>query len=661
MSTEATLVAHVVLDSPLPQLDHPFDYKVPTRLQSTLRIGHKVVVPLRSGRRMCDAWVIALSETSSFAGNLAEVESLVGEVPILPSALYELARTVADRQAGSAVDVLRLAIPPRYVRAEKAFLNAHDGFPPEDDESKIVSAPTRGDAVLTRGQKVSWVFNGGVEQLSSGLWAPRWCVAYAKLAAEALSQGTSIVIAVPDFRDIEHMERALREVVDPTNVVRLDAGLPGAQRYTNYLRVLAPVPVIVLGNRSSVYAPAHNLGAIAIWDAADDSFAEPLAPYAHARDVALVRQSSTGCSLIFGSHVLSPEVARLVALGYLTEITDDAPEPDITITDAIDVPNEPDSNDGRAASRIPASTVVAARKAISDGPVLIQVARPGYSGSLRCKSCRERATCVHCSGPLRKASKESTPACRWCAKLAAGWQCSKCHSTAFSFGSPGTEKTAEDLGRAFPGVPVVLVDASREADYISHKPALVIATPGTEPLAEGGYEAVIILDGESTLSREGLDTDTDALRVWLNAASLAAPRAPIFVTGTGAALGKVLREGRQSEYVSNLLKEREALSLPPATRVALISGSRESVATVESALTGIPRRSVLGPVPAPDGSNRLILTFDFKDGAAVATALRALVIKTATTSKKPATSDGPHPRILRLNVRMDDTALRGLN
>ncbi len=671
MSTEATLVAHVILDSPLPQLDHAFDYKVPERLLESIAVGQKVVVPLRSGRRMCDAWVIGLSKTSSFSGNLVDVESIVSEVALLPPDLYALARTVADRQAGSAVDVLRLAIPPRYVRAEKAYLTHRNSD--ELSESSVSTSASRVSTAdqklespeFSRGDKVSWIFDGGVACLGENAWVPSWCHAYAQLAAQALSRGESIILCVPDFRDIALMQFALTFFVDEERVCRVDAGLAGAQRYTNYLRILEDSPVVVLGNRSSIYAPVFNLGVIALWDAADESFAEPLAPYAHSRDIALIRQASAECTLVFGAHVLSPEVARLLTLGYVTDISSPVDEKisgrPIIVTDDLAPEISDDAEHNRSSSRIPASVVIAARKAITQGPVLIQVARPGYSGALRCKSCKYKACCENCSGPLRLESKNATPACKWCARLAPRWQCSQCHSTAFSYGAPGNEKTAEDLGRAFPGVPVILVDASRPVETLEHVPSLVIATPGTEPLARGGYESIIILDGETTLSREGLDTDADALRVWLNAASLAAKNAPVFIAGTGVTLGHVMRDRQENCYVLSLLTERETLSLPPATRVALISGSRESVASVESALTGIPRRSVMGPVPGADGSSRLILTFDYKDGAAVAKALRALVIKTATTSKKPAGSDGPQPRILRLNVRMDDTALRGVN
>ena len=117
-------IAQVLLDSSLPQLDHLFDYAIPERLSEDVIPGTRVRVPLRMGNRLVDAYVVGLTHTTDFAGSLQEIDSVVSKVPLLSNQLYALARRIADRQAGSASDVLRLAIPPRYVRVEKAFLTA---------------------------------------------------------------------------------------------------------------------------------------------------------------------------------------------------------------------------------------------------------------------------------------------------------------------------------------------------------------------------------------------------------------------------------------------------------------------------------------------------------------------------------------------------------
>src|SRR5690606_32239581 len=130
---------------------------------------------------------------------------------------------------------------------------------------------------------------------------PNWSVDLAALAVEVLATEQSIIIVVPDFRDIESVERALKEYLPEERILRLDSGQSNAERYRNYLRCTRPHPVVVLGNRSALYAPVQNLGAVLLWDDSDQLHQELLAPYPHSRDVALIRQQLDGCRIVFAS------------------------------------------------------------------------------------------------------------------------------------------------------------------------------------------------------------------------------------------------------------------------------------------------------------------------------------------------------------------------
>ena len=655
-SVQGPLVANIVLDSPLPRLDHTFDYAVPERLLSEIALGQKVSVPLKTGNRRAEGWVIGLSSSTDFSGLLTPIEAIISPVCALTPELYALARKVADRQAGSAVDVLRLAIPQRYVRAEKDYLASISNGAQKPHRSDVVSIQRPDESVppINLGQRLSLTVQGGVCCIAPDVWVPRWISVFVAYAFDQISAHKSCILAVPDFRDIELLQTALSSVGLGKFVTRTDSALPGAERWKNYLRILNEEVVIVLGNRSCIYAPVRNIGLIAIWDSADESYTEPLSPYAHPRDVALIRQSDSGCSLVFASHIPAVDSVRLVKLDYLEAVSCGSAHTQIIATDI-----HSQKTDDQRSARIPPAALVAARKAITMGPVLVQTARPGYAGAVRCSSCHEKALCDGCSGPLALRSKGSAPSCRWCGKLQPSWSCSHCHSTTLRPTQAGTEKTAEDLAKAFPGIRVVFSDAEKKLKPIEQGPILVIATPGTEPMAHGGYQAVLVLDGESSRSREDLDTDLSALRSWMNAASLAAPEAPIFIAGTGEKLGHVIEDSLVTEFVNQTLLERESLGLPPATRVAVVTGSRDAISAVESKLAEIPHRSVLGPVPLGDESYRLIMTFDYRDGTTVAKSLRALILKTAITSRKPAGASAPRSRVLRLNVRIDDSALRG--
>jgi primosomal protein N' (replication factor Y) len=639
----AASVAQVLLDTPLPQLDHPFDYSVPEGLRDSVVPGVRVKVPLRGGTRFMDGYVLSLSSTSDFVGDLQAIESVVSPVSLLTPELYDLARAVADRQAGSVVDVLRLAIPTRYVRAEATYLaerSAHDGQRAVADDQ--VTPPTREYLQPPV----------GMSQLASGPWVPAWVTALALRARQHLARGESSILIVPDARDLEHLRHELGEQPD---VVFVNATQTGAERYVAYLRCLESEPLIIVGNRSAVYAPAWNLGLIAMWDEGDPSLHEPLAPYAHPRDVALVRQSlEPSCSLVFASHSCSPAIARLIDMDWVQHSHDPLFRPPLLVsTDVLLDAGEAEEY----SARIPPEVFLAVKDALMLGPVLVQVGMKGFAPSLACHNCRERARCRECSGPLMQEARGAVPRCRWCGALASAWACSSCSGTVLRASSAGAVSTADQLGRAFPGVRVIATDSEHPVEQVPHTPALVVATPGAEPLADGGYEAVIILDGELLRRRESLFVSEDALRLWSNAAALVAPEATVHLVGAGTRLGAVMQEWAQRDFASQQLAERAALGLPPIVRLCSVVGPQDHVRQLCDELGTIPSVRVRGPVSWGEGISRALVTCAHRDGTEVARLVRAAIVRGAMTTPVKQSRDEFARRASRLKARFDDTQI----
>ncbi len=101
------MIARVVVDSPLPHLDRPFDYDVPAELVDEVVVGCRVKV--RFAGRMADGFVLDLVDVSEHQGKLASLAKVVSSEPVVTPAVAELCRAVADRWAGTLSDVLRLA------------------------------------------------------------------------------------------------------------------------------------------------------------------------------------------------------------------------------------------------------------------------------------------------------------------------------------------------------------------------------------------------------------------------------------------------------------------------------------------------------------------------------------------------------------------------
>lgn len=642
-------VARVLVDSPLPQLDQLFDYSVPDRLREQATPGVRVRVPLRTGGRIALGWLVELAETSEYGGALSELEDVVSEVPLLTADVWALARAVADRAAGNASDVLRLAIPSRYVRVERSWLAAPaDPGPLPDAPPAIHGTPAgRVEAGIDRGERMSLAADPRPLRLPSGEWVGAWAVTLAQAAAHALAADRSALLVVPDYRDQEQLEAALANLVDPGRVLRTDARQSGGDRFRAFLDATRDDARILVGNRSTVYAPAARLGLIAVWDDGDPLLTEPLAPGVHPRDAALVRQEQSGAALILASHTRSVEVERLVEIGWVHAV-----EPAGRVRPKV-IPTEQQATPEPGSARIPSAAWRQAQEAVREGPVLVQVARPGNAPLLACARCHEAAHCAACGGTLVVPRSGGDPRCVLCGTSASGWRCAVCDGTSLRAATVGASRTAEELGRAFPRSRVILSDGERPVLRVGADPALVVATRGAEPIAEGGYRAVLLLDGERMLLRESLRVAEDCLRWWSNASALAAPGAPVFLVGVGGALATALSTWRQGEWAASELGARRALRFPPAVRVASVTAAPAAVARAVEAVEGIDGVDVLGPAAADDGLERAIVRFDYAAGARVARELRAEMIRVATERRRPV-AGRPVRRPPVLRVRFDD-------
>ncbi|MDY7544033.1 MULTISPECIES: primosomal protein N' [unclassified Cryobacterium] len=683
------LVARVLIESTLPQLDHLFDYGIPDELAAAARPGVRVRVPLRSAGRVADGYLIEVLDAggavlstlnapagdieppkgagADFHGALSPIEAIVSAAPVLTAEVWRLARRVADRAAGNASDVLRLAIPPRAVRVEKAWLAAQEQAAGEqaardqaEPDSETEPASASGfpdypagllDAALAERKRLSVAAVPALVALPDGRTVGHWATTMAELAAATVRSGRSAILCVPDYRDQDQLQAALDVCAPAGTVSRVDARQPNPERYRAFLSCLEPTPRIILGNRSAVYAPAHNLGAILLWDDGDPLHSEPLSPYVNARDAALVRQALSGCALMFVGHTRSVPVQRLLELGFLGEAHPLSPRHPRVIPTEFQL--SPDRQE--RTNRIPSAAWQVARAALAEGPVLVQVASPGYAPTLACQTCKKSARCTHCQGPLALASANAVPSCRWCGKLAAGWSCLHCEGTSLRVVSLGTGRTAEELGRAFPGALVLVADGEHPLQQIGAAPALVVATRGAEPIPAGGYRAILLLDGEKMLARESLGVAEDCLRWWSNAAALAAPGASVMLAGVGGALATALNAWQPGAFAAAELADRRQLRFPPAVRVASVTGTAADVAAAVEGLADVPGLDVLGPVTTDDPLVRAVVRFNYADGDEVARLVKAAIVRNAARRRRPkGAAFRPAPT---LKVRFDDPEL----
>jgi primosomal protein N' (replication factor Y) len=226
--------------------------------------------------------------------------------------------------------------------------------------------------------------------------------------------------------------------------------------------------------------------------------------------------------------------------------------------------------------------------------------------------------------------------------------------------SAGSERTADELGRAFPGIRIIIADAAHPVSQVDDRPAVVVATRGAEPLATGGYRAIILLDGDRMLLADDLRIAESCLRWWSNAAALAAPGAPVHLVGVAGPVARALATWTQSAYARSELADRAPLRMPPTVRVAALEGDQRSVTdTLQALRAAVPELdddAVLGPVERGE-SVRALVRFEYGLGARVTESLRAEVVSRALKARRPKGRPAPARNTLRVRVDLPDLDL----
>ncbi len=653
-------VALVQVDTGLAHLDRPFEYAVPASLADAARPGVRVRV--RFAGQDLDGFVLERRADAEHEGRLAPLRRVVSAEPVLTPSVLAAARVVATRYAGTLGDVLRLAVPPRHAAAEKALPTEPPGLaasPPalRDPATGSAWAPyPAGGPFLARvagGQRPAATLTA----VPSTHPAADWPRLLAEAAAAARSGGRGTLLIVPDHRDVARLDTALTDVLGPGHHVRLTADQGPQARYTAYLKVLRGHVDVVVGTRAAALAPLRDLGLVAWWDDGDDLHEEPRAPYPHVREILLARAEVEGAAVLAAGFGRSARLQQLVADAHLRPI--EAPRaalrraaPRVRVAGE---GGEAERHPAAALAHLPSAAWQAAKAALASGPVLVQVPRRGYLPSLSCQECRRPARCPHCGGPLAVPRRDTPPSCRWCGRDPGGFTCPACGGHRLRSSVVGARRTAEELGRAFPGVPVQTSGGGTVLDAVPDSPRLVIATPGAEPVAAGGYAAALLLDAWALLDRPVLTAGEEALRRWLGAAALVRGAdaggvvvlagAPVHATIPAV---EALVRWDPVWFAQREVDERRQLRLPPTVAMASVTGARPAATAAVAAAALGPDIEVLGPLPVGDDAARLLLRGPLGSAPGLASALAAMkAVRSARKEPEAVTVrvDPPDPGI----------------
>lgn len=571
----ANPVAHVHVVAKQPHLDRIFDYLVPARFDAKANVGARVEVPL--GSRTVSGFIISRDSQTYQGATLRDIKRVVSPVPVLSESLYDFLGKVARVYGVGVSELFPLAIPERHARAEKEFF--------ENDMPAIV--PRNCDDEMWQ------LYSGGTkfcEDVSAGKAPHAICCALpgqagsnellASLIARTRANGKSVIVLSPTVRSASALATSLEKRLREPIALMLGESSP-QKRYDTFLNALYGKRRIIVGTRNAVWAPARDVGLVIVIDDCSPHLREVRSPYFHARDVARMRALHENAAFLCFSPYVSEESAALIASkeAVLLEGSNHA------VTQY--VPRVSSSQQWRGgegdSARLPEAVFTLVREALEDGPVLFVVPRSGYIPVVACQTCRESALCTVCGGVLQIDNPSAPASCTRCGTSFPDYRCPQCGSTKLRAARIGSMRTAQEIARAFPGKPIVVSSAHEPEGIqarVDSRSRIVIATPGAEPSAQGGFAAAIVLDSRY-LRGQGASADMNFIRTLTRIAVRVRPRGRgghlMIVGGVDSGLIAALASWKLADFATRLLEERTTLQLPPAATWVSLNGTAQDV------------------------------------------------------------------------------------
>jgi len=445
---------------PVP-LDQTFTYHIPEGM--SVAFGNKVKVPF--GSRQLAGFVVALTDTKPEAPmTIKDIGKVTIPKPLFDVSYLALARWVANLYFCSLGEALEAMLPSGAVRSR---------IRPEDlddlDSEPDIAIADNGTINL----KPEFALPGKPEHLSKAQSAAiqgildgseRWFYLYGRTgsgktevflrsAERVLEAGKAVIYLVPEIS-------LTAQVIDdiqsrfPLKTAVLHSRLTPSQRLGEWQRIESGDARLVVGARSAVFAPVHDLGLIILDEEHESSYKSSSTPRYHARQIAMYRVSQNQAKLVMGSATPSVESWELMRSGRIKKLELPArvsggamPEIRVSSLSGVDGALGPELiQEIRKTAQLGAQTI-------------LFLNRRGFSYFFNCKSCGYELVCSHCSVSMTYHRSRERMVCHYCGRtMPAPRVCPGCGSPDVGFAGFGTEFVEDEVRKLFPDLRIARVD-----------------------------------------------------------------------------------------------------------------------------------------------------------------------------------------------------------
>lgn len=543
------LYAKVVVGLPI---DGPFDYSVPANLCSKIKEGMRVWIQFGSRRML--GYVVRLTNETNIE-NVKPILDVIDVFPVLDKNMLLLTKELSDYYGCSWGEAIETAIPEGVRRGK--LLPKADGLP--------------NACIAGRGKNALDLSNPEALLVQSFDRISLWEL-YLKEIKTALTNHKSVIILFPD-KDLVIKTKKLIE----SGCGRLPAVLyrQQSQELMEWINVKWKKYGVIIGTRSSVFAPVNNLGLIIIDEEHDNLYKQDQVPHYHPRDVAFMRMNIEKAKLILGSRFPSLESFYLAKRGKIkyASIPRRINFPEIKIIDRQREPYHLKQKNAILSKYLEDCIFEALNK---KGKILLFFNRKGFATFASCRNCGLVLRCPRCNVNLAYHFKDNILKCHYCNfKAEAPKICPNCNSGYIRYLGMGIEKIESELARIFPQAKIKKLGNLKDKDSDGAGTDIFISTNSIirgigYPDYRNNFDLIGILSIDSSLNR--IDFRSTEKTFALLTAFLGLTDKKIIIQTSlpkHYCLGAIANKDINLFYKEEL-KERRQLGLPPFKHLAIV-------------------------------------------------------------------------------------------
>ena len=459
----------VVIDNKSNNTDTFFTYAAPDEVST----GARLTVPFARRKKAVDAYCIRENPAPGYdPSRIREIES------------YDPDRSLTEEMISTAV-WMRRRYGVKYIDAVKMFTVGGKRVPKKAAEA-IEQAEDQSEASGLQGAEVhiadpGYTLSAAQENaaariiryvdarkfrpfLIKGVTNSGKTEVYMRVAEEVLKQGRTVIVLLPEIALSAQVEKRFKARFGDDMVATLHSKLTTSARLGEWMRIRHGAARIVVGARTSVFAPLENIGAVIIDEEHETTYKSDHNPKYETVDIAYKRAEAHGAVLVMGSATPSVASYSRAKKGVyeLLEMNERIGDSTMPVLETVDMRKEIRAGNTDVISRRLAKE--ADRSLRRGEQVILFLNRRGFSTQILCPDCGYRMACPDCGITLTYHKSVNAAVCHYCGrKFSLPEKCPDCGNKFIRYTGAGTEKVEESVKQLWPGARVARFDLDTAA------------------------------------------------------------------------------------------------------------------------------------------------------------------------------------------------------